>query len=138
VGICALSPSIYGSFLRVIDLQIFFCKEVYIYIYKKMSSQVWSHLMLNEFTFSFFFLKKIKEKKIINLISQSVSASQPLNQDLIYYLFEFERIRTSDYEKLLMRLTWPNKNLAAQSLIWSGKFYKWSITIIYLNSLKFN
>lgn len=138
MGICALSPSIYGSFLRVIDLQIFFCKEVYIYIYKKMSSQVWSHLMLNEFTFSFFFLKKIKEKKIINLISQSVSASQPLNQDLIYYLFEFERIRTSDYEKLLMRLTWPNKNLAAQSLIWSGKFYKWSITIIYLNSLKFN
>jgi hypothetical protein len=49
------------SFLRVIDLQIFFCKKVY--IYKKMSSQVWSHLMLNEFTFAFFFFKKKKRKK---------------------------------------------------------------------------
>jgi len=36
-----------------------------------------------------------------------------------------------------MGLIWPNKNWAAQTLIWSGGFDKWSFIITRPNSLKF-
>lgn len=49
--------------------------------------------------------------------------SQVTRIKIIYnYLSEFERIRTGDYEKPLIR---------------SGELYKWSLTITCMNSLKF-
>jgi hypothetical protein len=59
-----------------------------------------------------------------------------LDQIISNYLFEFEIIWTGNCEISFIWLIWPDKRLDKLIFIWSSESHKWSLTIIFPNSLK--